>query len=677
MSASTVRRTLLWTAVAAIVGTAAAVVVLLGQARQSERDLGEARVAASAGVEAARDGELDTAIAHLREARVPLGRARARQEGILWSLAGRVPFVAPSVHTLDAITDTGASGVDVAVATLTAAGDIVAARAPDDRIPLAAIERLGGVVDGQDVARLGRTRDGLTAPVSGPVPDALLEARTEVLEASDQLLATVASLRDTVTVARELLGADGPRHYLVAMQNSAELRGTGGLVGFHAVLTADRGRLSLAPPQSDEALDVPPDAVPALAPEARQWLGHANPAASLKTVNLDPDFTRTGPLLARVHEAGTGQRLDGVIAVDPVAVAALMRPGDEVVVPTGLVDPDHGLASHIAAADIPRTMLVDAYQVLGGSTDRRKAFHAFLAEAAFDELTGLALDAGLLDRLAFAVEGRHLQVYTRHTDAQAALRRLGVAGALAPSAPGDDLLAVTVNNAGGGKPDVHVRHAVDARVVVSPDSRTGSSDGAAAGVVTARRDVVVGFGLDNPLAPDAGWADYIVSTSLSDQPRSPSLTASNRSWVTVWGPAGTRVRGGPSTDGPVTGAAGTVGDLVVVDHLLATPPRSAGSYEIDLEGPVQLRATPDGLVYRLTLWHQAKAIADHVRIDVQGADGWEVVSGHVAGRSDAVRLGFGERAVPLRLEIADGVATIRGTAVGDVDVEVVLARSAS
>ena len=653
-------------------------VVLLSQTRQSERDLRQARAAASAGVDAARDGELETAIAHLRRARVPLDRVRVRHDGVLWSVVGRLPLVAPSVRTLDAVTDTAALGVDTAVGTLTAA-DMLATRAADDGALLVAVERLGDVVDGPSIARLATARDRLAAAGDGPVPGALREARTEVLEASDQLLATVATMQDVVTVARELLGADGPRHYLVAMQNSAELRGTGGLVGFHAVLTADRGRLSLGSPQSDEDLDVPPGAVPPVADEDRQWLQHVNPAASLKTVNLDPDFTRTGPLLARVHEAVTGRPIDGVVAVDPVAVAALMRPGDQLVVPSELADPDRGLPARIAASDLPRTMLVDAYQVLGGATDRRKAFHAALAEAAFDQLTDLALDPALVDRLAFVVEGRHLQVYSGDPKVQAALRRLGVAGALAPQVPGADLLAVTVNNAGGGKPDVHVRHAVEARVVVAPDVGAWSTDDAAAGggVVTARRDVAVAFGLDNRLTPDAGWEDYIVRTSLPGEGPVPSLTATNRSWLTVWGPAGTQVRGGPSVDGPATGAVGAVGELTVVDHLLATPPRDALTFGVDLAGPVQLTSTPEGLVYRLTLWHQAKAIADHVRIDVQAADGWEVVGGHVAGRSDAGRLGFGEAAVPLTLEVDDGVASIRGTAVGDVDVEVVLARSTS
>ena len=42
-----------------------------------------------------------------------------------------------------------------------------------------------------------------------------------------------------------MLGADGPRSYLLAFQNPAESRGTGGLVGGYGVLTADHGKLSV------------------------------------------------------------------------------------------------------------------------------------------------------------------------------------------------------------------------------------------------------------------------------------------------------------------------------------------------------------------------------------------------------------------------------------------------
>ena len=42
-----------------------------------------------------------------------------------------------------------------------------------------------------------------------------------------------------------MLGADGPRTYLLAVQQPAEARGTGGLLGAYAVLRAEQGVVSV------------------------------------------------------------------------------------------------------------------------------------------------------------------------------------------------------------------------------------------------------------------------------------------------------------------------------------------------------------------------------------------------------------------------------------------------
>jgi hypothetical protein len=499
----------------------------------------------------------------------------------------------------------------------------------------------------------------------------VVRARDEVTTAVDELLAATATVRDVATAVPALLGASGERRYLVAMQNSAELRGTGGLVGFHAVLTADAGHLTLSTAEPDEAL---PNVVAtgALDAERTAWLGHTGATASLQTVNLDPDLTRTGPLLVEVYEAATGVSLDGVVVVDPAGLAALLHPDAELEVPAAVAAPDEGLGPRIRAKDLPRTMMVDAYEVLGGDTPARKAFHAALADAAFAELVQLSWDRDLLDRLGFALAGRHLQVHSADRPVQAALERLGVAGRLAP-APGHDLLAVTANNAGGGKPDVHVRHELQGRIVLDPGD--GATEIRAGSQVPARRDVVVATGVDNPLTPTS-HDDYIIRTSLPGLGRVADLDAHNRTWFTVWTPDDSRVLAGRSGDGPLQASVGTVGGARRVDHLLVTPPGGSARATVELTGPVQLVATEAGLEYRLTVWRQAKGIADDLALRIVAADGWEVVGGAVEGRSDAARLGFDQPSTPLRLQVADGQADVVGTAVGDVTISVTLAPAA-
>ena len=70
-----------------------------------------------------------------------------------------------------------------------------------------------------------------------------------------------------------MLGADGPRTYLMLFQNNAELRATGGIPGSFATITARNGKISLGR-QGDAGtigrFDAPP--IP-LTPDERALFG--------------------------------------------------------------------------------------------------------------------------------------------------------------------------------------------------------------------------------------------------------------------------------------------------------------------------------------------------------------------------------------------------------------------
>src|SRR4051794_662986 len=79
--------------------------------------------------------------------------------------------------------------------------------------------------------------DGLASRGAGPLED--LRAGLRRIAA-----ATDAGARATA-VLPAMLGAGGPRTYLVLFQNPAEMRATGGMPGAFAVLGADHGRIGL------------------------------------------------------------------------------------------------------------------------------------------------------------------------------------------------------------------------------------------------------------------------------------------------------------------------------------------------------------------------------------------------------------------------------------------------
>ena len=53
---------------------------------------------------------------------------------------------------------------------------------------------------------------------------------------------------------KQILGFKGQQRYLLAFQNSAEARGTGGLIGAYAIVRIDHGRISIE--QSGSNIDL-------------------------------------------------------------------------------------------------------------------------------------------------------------------------------------------------------------------------------------------------------------------------------------------------------------------------------------------------------------------------------------------------------------------------------------
>src|SRR5512142_86475 len=73
----------------------------------------------------------------------------------------------------------------------------------------------------------------------------LAKGRDELAGKAATLLTLTAQARVAAALVPPMLGADGPRRYLVVVQNDAESRATGGIISGFGLLTADHGRLRL------------------------------------------------------------------------------------------------------------------------------------------------------------------------------------------------------------------------------------------------------------------------------------------------------------------------------------------------------------------------------------------------------------------------------------------------
>ncbi|HET7487418.1 MAG TPA: DUF4012 domain-containing protein [Acidimicrobiales bacterium] len=464
----------------------------------------EARSAVERGITAARSG-LTAAEGSDREtaanqfgAATDSFRSANRSIGAWWARpALAVPVVgrqALAVRTM------AGSGVDLAAAGARAAreADPSSIHLTDGAVDLQALEAVRRPLEAaaDSLRRADKAMTRARSPfLVGPVATRLDDLADKVHSASGSAETAVLALR----TAPALLGADGPRRYFVAVQNPAESRASGGLIGNFGELVSQDGVVSLGRfgrvQELNEAGDALSKRITGPADYVRRYAPW-HPSRYWQSITLSPDFPTVAQAIEQLYPQSGGQKLDGVISMDPAAFAALLR----VVGPVPVEGhPD------ITADDAEKLLLHDQYVSFGqaGESDR-VGFLDTVTQSVFGRLTGTSLPSPriMADALAPAVAGRHIQLASIHPDEQRFFERIGAAGAV-PAVQGDALGVVT-QNFDGNKIDwfLHRSYTYDA----SFDPATGKVD--ATLTIRLQNDApasglpksVIGYG--GPIDPD-------------------------------------------------------------------------------------------------------------------------------------------------------------------------------
>jgi hypothetical protein len=644
--------------------------------------------------------DVEAASASLDRASRDLADARSRSGGPLWSLATHAPVVGDSVSVTRGVVRVASAALVVAREAVEGGGQLVGAgldvRVSDGQLDLGPLEQARQVLDGLSVGPLIDARNDLRRIEPGWAPQELLEGRHETLRLADETLGTIDRGRQLLDALPPFLGMAGPRNYFLGVQTPAELRGTGGLLGFYAVLSLDDGRFELSPSEVYDALDDADDAddpggelagtgtatgrIGELAgdpadrarvdDEFAERYDHTAAAGFFHNVNVDPDLPTTAAVALDLFELRTGQQLDGLVLMDPLALElVLTAAGGDLPVPDVALEGVEVPAT-VTPSAFAEFITVDIYEQLGADrTEERKALFQLLGDGAFAHVFQGEWDGVSMSRAVGEAAGsRHLQVFSRDPDEQAAFEDLGVAGALrAPD--GADLFAVTANNAVGGKQDVHLGHRVALDVALDDPRRDGDE-------VTVLREATVRTEVDNPL-PSEGMDLYVIGNCLVGGDRAQCFDGppgENRTWFSLWTPGGTELVGERGDDQRRRARSGTIRGLSVFDRYLDTPPQSALGFELDVTGEAPVRTDAGELVYELSWWEQSKAIPTLLDVRVRPPDGWQVADVEVVGGGDGRGFGVHGGGVPLEVAVdSDGRASLTGTVSADTLLRVRLA----
>lgn len=252
----------------------------------------------------------------------------------------------------------------------------------------------------------------------------------------------------------EILGANGPRTYLVEQVDPAELRAGGGYIGSFTTLTASGGDLSLGAGYDSIDTDGPPYPTQAASPAPGQIFQAFGHGLVLGDSNFSPDFAVSAQAGINQFKRELGKSADGVISIDPDAVAALLDVTGPIVIP------EYGTT--VQAATFPEEVF-QRLETVAGNVAGKKDFFPVVASRVIDRVTSLDSSQWpkLLGNLNAAVTQRHMQFYFTNQQAEAEMARFGWAGALAPPPGYTDFMAEVESNYGASKANHFVTRSYD------------------------------------------------------------------------------------------------------------------------------------------------------------------------------------------------------------------------
>jgi hypothetical protein len=364
------------------------------------------------------------------------------------------------------------------------------------------------VLDGS-LSRATARLENLRSPwLIGPIQSELRNLDTKLGRAKSSTDLAVKA----IPLVPDMLGAEQPRHYFLAFVSPSESRGLDGIVAAYGELTAVNGHISLTASGPVESLDAAlPSGGGSLTGLAdfKSRYGQFDPGQHFQDAPYSPDFPTVAEVLSQLYPQSGGDRLDGVLMVDPFGLAPLLSITGPVAVP--------GLSQPLTSQNAPAILLKSQY-LRGLAQNTRHDLLQFALHSTFQELVNGSLPGPrvLSRKLEPAVLNGRIAFWSAHPNDAPLLQALHLEGAF-PKANGGDLLAVTTQNVGANKIDAYLHTSITDHVMFDPNTGAERS--------------VVAVTLTND-APAAGLPPLVI-----DSPADPALApGTNETWLSVYSP---------------------------------------------------------------------------------------------------------------------------------------------
>ena len=394
-------------------------------------------------------GDRKAAAATLKSMQQYAAAARDDTHGPHWSAVAALPWLGPNVRAVQTVSEVIDGLATDALPTLMDATSLVdpTTLAPvNGRVNLAPLVKAAPKVMAANaevqtaVKRLHAiTPDGLLPNVAAPLAD----LRTQVREVA----LTTATAARAVRLLPPMLGADGPRDYLLLVQNNAEQRATGGIPGSVVLLRAVDGAVKVVQQRAGNTLGELPKPVLPLTAEERALFGD-DLGKTMLDVTFTPDFPRSGQLAQAIWKKKVGGNIDGVFSIDPGALAGVLGATGPVKLATG----------QLLTAQNAVQLLLNTVYLEEPDPSKQDAFFAATAASVFKAVVGgQGKPSATVDALAQAARDGRLMVWSAHKDEQALLTGTVLSGDLVGVQGDSPVIGVYLNDGTAAKIGYYLR----------------------------------------------------------------------------------------------------------------------------------------------------------------------------------------------------------------------------
>jgi hypothetical protein len=321
-------------------------------------------------------------------------------------------------------------------------------------------------------------------------------------------------LLSAVEIAPAILASPKPLKYLVAIQNSAEARGTGGILGAYAIVELYKGSIKVIKTGSNEPLyGTSLKKIPVDVPIEFLNLYGNNPAI-IQNSNLSPHFPYGAEIWLGLWKEEFGEDLDGVIAVDPTALSYVLRSTGPITLADG---------EQITSQNVVAETLEVAYKRYETDNRARKQHLVDILDTVAAKLnSGGYSKVKMAQALRDGIIANRILVYSADQEVQAKLAKVRLGGFMSTE-PNNEFRAV-IQNIDAGKLDYYLDRSVEIE--------TQSCERV--------RDTQVRVRVTNTLKSAEGLSAYVLTRADKGKPAS-LVPGSHRFKVFIYGPVGAKV----------------------------------------------------------------------------------------------------------------------------------------